>query len=157
MAPRWTKQQIKGMLAYLKHRGKRALSTYSDHAADRYCTGLSSFVKEYVITRAIPIPELLCAFDVYLVGGRKLDVYSHLMHLISVKNCKRRSRQPWYIFFKSSFRESERKLSLMLTGFDASNQTAVARAIASVQYARGCRQSNHFVATHAYFDWRRYQ
>ena len=34
-----------------------------------YCTGLSSFVKEYVVTRAIPIPELLCAFDVYLVGG----------------------------------------------------------------------------------------
>ena len=93
-------------------------------------------MKEYVITRAIPIPELLCAFDVYLVGRRKLAVYSHLMHLASVKNCKRRSRQPWYIFFKSSFRESESKLSFMLTRFDVSNQTAVARAIAPVQYAR---------------------
>jgi hypothetical protein len=129
--------------------------TYLSHA-DRYCTGLSSFVKEYVITRAIPIPELLCAFDVYLVGRRKLAVYSHLMHLTSVKNCKRRSRQPWCTFFKSSFRESERKLSFMLTEFDISNQTAVTRAAASVQYARGCCQPNHFVAAHAYFDWRRY-
>ncbi len=42
--------------------------------ADHYCTGQSSFVKEYVITRAIPIPELLCAFDVYLVGGWTLAV-----------------------------------------------------------------------------------
>jgi hypothetical protein len=24
-------------------------------------------MKEYIITRAIPIPELLCAFDIYLV------------------------------------------------------------------------------------------
>ena len=132
-----------------------ALSTCLGHA-DRYCTGLSSFVKEYVITRAIPIPDLLCAFDVYLVGGRKLVVYSHLMHLASVKNCKRRSRQLWYIFFKSSFRESESKLSFMLTGFDVLNQTAVARAIASVHHARGCRQTNHYLAAHAYFDWRRY-
>jgi hypothetical protein len=36
--------------------------------ADPDFTGLSSFVKEYVVARAIPIPELLCAFDVYLVG-----------------------------------------------------------------------------------------
>lgn len=118
MAPRWTKQQIRGMLTHLKHQGKRSShSTRLDHA-DRYCTGLSSFVKEYVITRAIPIPELLCAFDVYLVGRHKLAVCNHLMLLASVKNCKRRSRQPWYIFFKSSFRESESKLSFMLTEFD---------------------------------------
>ena len=37
---------------------------------DNAHTGLSSFMKEYVITRAIPIPELLCAFDIYLVRGR---------------------------------------------------------------------------------------
>jgi hypothetical protein len=133
-----------------------AHSTRLDHT-DLYCTGLSSFMKEYVITRAIPIPELLCAFDVYLVGRWELVVYSHLMHIASVKNCKRRSRQPWYICFKSSFRESESKLSFMPTGLDVSNQTAVARAIASAQYARGCHQPNHFVAAHAYFDWRRYK
>lgn len=107
MAPRWTQQQIKGMLTHLKHRGKCTFhATRLDHA-DSCCTGLSSFVKEYVITRAIPIPELLCAFDVYLVGRCKLTVYSNLMLLVSVKNCKRGSRQPWYIFSKSSFRESK--------------------------------------------------
>ena len=131
------------------------ISACSDHA-DLHCAGLSSFVKEYVTARTTPIPELLCAFDIYLVGRRKLVVYSHLMLLVSVKNCNRRSRRPWYISFKSSFRESESKLSFMLTGFDVLNQIAVARAVASVHYARGCRQPNHFVASHAYFDWRRY-
>ena len=70
-------------------------------------TGLSSFVKEYVLARAIPIPELLCAFDIYLVGRWWLAVYVRLMRLTSVKNYKRRIREPWYIFFESSFRESE--------------------------------------------------
>ena len=67
-----------------------ALSTglgYADHCS----TGLASFVKEYVVARAIPIPELLCAFDVYLVGIWGLELYSHLMHLVSVKNYKGRS------------------------------------------------------------------
>jgi len=41
--------------------------------ADYAHTGLSSFMKEYVITRAIPIPELLCAFDIYLVRRRYLE------------------------------------------------------------------------------------
>ncbi|KAH9987525.1 hypothetical protein BJV77DRAFT_790317 [Russula vinacea] len=83
-----------------------SLSTGLGHA-DHYCTGLTSFVKEYVVSRAIPIPELLCAFDVYLVGRWELAVYIYdLMHLASVKNYKGRSRQHWYIFFKSSFREN---------------------------------------------------
>ena len=32
-------------------------------------------MQEYVITRAIPIPELLCAFDIYLVRSRYLEHY----------------------------------------------------------------------------------
>jgi hypothetical protein len=114
-------------------------------------------VKEYVVTRAIPIPELLCAFDIYLVGQWELAKYSHLMHLASAKNYKGRSRQPWYTFFKLSFRESESKSPFMLTDFDASDQTAVARAIDSIQYSTGRHQSNHFVAAHDHLNWRWYQ
>lgn len=35
-------------------------------------------MQEYVITRAIPIPELLCAFDIYLVRTRYLEQYRHI-------------------------------------------------------------------------------
>ena len=35
-------------------------------------------MREYVITRAIPIPELLCAFDIYLVRRRYLEQYRHI-------------------------------------------------------------------------------
>ena len=114
-------------------------------------------MKEYVVSRATPIPELLCAFDVYLVGRWELAVYIYdLMHLASVKNYKGRSRQHWYTFFKSSFRESESESPFMLTGFDASDQTTVARAIGSVQYGPGRRQPDHLIAAHGCLDWRWY-
>jgi hypothetical protein len=79
------------------------------------------------------------------------------MHPASVKNYKGRSRQPWYTFFKSSFQESESESPSMLTGFDASDQIAVAREIGSVQYRPGRHQPNHFVAAHDYLNWRWYQ
>jgi hypothetical protein len=36
--------------------------------------GMVSFVKEYVAHRKIPIPELLCAFDLLLVGAFPAEV-----------------------------------------------------------------------------------
>ncbi|KAI9440774.1 SIR2-domain-containing protein [Lactarius indigo] len=66
MAPRWTKQQINGMLVHLKQRG------------------LSSFMKEYVITRAIPIPELLCAFDIFLCEELQRKKSATLVYFLQV-------------------------------------------------------------------------
>ncbi|KAH9987152.1 DHS-like NAD/FAD-binding domain-containing protein [Russula compacta] len=53
---------------------------YADHA----CTGLSSFMKEYVVTRAIPIPELLCAFDVYLCEELQRKKPATLVYFLQV-------------------------------------------------------------------------
>lgn len=64
--PRWTRQQINGMLAHLKQRG------------------LSSFMKEYVITRATPIPELLCAFDIYLCEELQRKNSATLVYFLQV-------------------------------------------------------------------------
>ncbi|KAH9066902.1 SIR2-domain-containing protein [Lactarius vividus] len=64
--PRWTRQQINGMLAHLKQRG------------------LSSFLKEYVITRATPIPELLCAFDIYLCEELQRKKSATLVYFLQV-------------------------------------------------------------------------
>lgn len=84
-------------------------------------------MKEYVIARAIPIPELLCAFDIYLVGRRKFaEVSIYSTPLTSAKSYKRRSQQPWHISCKWFFRESERNLLFMLTDFDVPEQAAVA-------------------------------
>ncbi|KAN0128779.1 DHS-like NAD/FAD-binding domain containing protein [Lactarius tabidus] len=66
MAPRWAKQQINGMLAHLKQRG------------------LSSFVQEYVITRAIPIPALLCAFDIHLCEELQRKKSATLVYFLQV-------------------------------------------------------------------------
>ncbi|KAH9046005.1 SIR2-domain-containing protein [Lactarius hengduanensis] len=65
-APRWTRQQINGMLAHLKQRG------------------LSSFMKEYVITRSTPIPELLCAFDIYLCEELQWKKSATLVYFLQV-------------------------------------------------------------------------
>ncbi len=42
-------------------------------------------MKEYVITRAIPIPELLCAFDIYLVRRRNLEQYRSIQCTLLVR------------------------------------------------------------------------
>lgn len=66
MTPRWAKQQINGMVAHLKQRG------------------LSSFMQEYVITRTIPIPELLCAFDIYLCEELQRKKSATLVYFLQV-------------------------------------------------------------------------
>ncbi|KAF8489889.1 DHS-like NAD/FAD-binding domain-containing protein [Russula emetica] len=102
MAPRWTKQQIKGMLAHLKHRG------------------LSSFVKEYVISRAIPIPELLCAFDVYLceeLQEKKPTTLVYLLQVVLSGELQLRERLPQYNTLEDAVNliTSSRRM-LILTG-----------------------------------------
>ncbi|KAH9074869.1 SIR2-domain-containing protein [Lactarius deliciosus] len=52
--------------------------------ADYAHTGLSSFMKEYVITRAIPIPELLCAFDIYLCEELQRKKSATLVYFLQV-------------------------------------------------------------------------
>lgn len=60
-----------GCLPILSREGSTLLADLDN--ADYALAGLPSFMQEYVITRAIPIPELLCAFDFYLVRTRTLN------------------------------------------------------------------------------------
>ncbi|KAI0272734.1 DHS-like NAD/FAD-binding domain-containing protein [Gloeopeniophorella convolvens] len=65
-APRWKKQQISAMQTHLKLRG------------------LGSFLKEYVISRATPIPELLCAFNIYLCEELQKKMPRTLLYFLQV-------------------------------------------------------------------------
>ncbi|KAI0251396.1 DHS-like NAD/FAD-binding domain-containing protein, partial [Lactifluus subvellereus] len=61
--------------------------------------GLASFMKEYVIARAIPIPELLCAFDVYLceeLQKKKPTTLVYFLQVVLSGELQLRERLPQY-------------------------------------------------------------
>jgi hypothetical protein len=86
-------------------------------------------MKEYVITRAIPIPELLCAFDIYLVRGRDLEQYRSIQCTSLVRGIAKEEVGNLGVFSPSySFRRVSTGQAVMWSAFDAPRQTAVTRA-----------------------------
>ncbi|KAA1468906.1 SIR2-domain-containing protein [Dentipellis sp. KUC8613] len=77
----WGKQEVRRMLYHLKHHG------------------MSSFVKEYVSTRAIPIPELLCAFGLLLADELQTKKPNTLLYFLRValyRELQLREKLPQY-------------------------------------------------------------
>lgn len=87
-------------------------------------------MKEYVITRAIPIPELLCAFDIYLVRGRYLEQFRSIQCPLLVRGNAKEEVGNLGVFSPSCSirRVSAGRDVILFSLFDALGQTAVARA-----------------------------
>lgn len=68
MQPRWTPLEVKRMLKLLKEKGKWTSVLHLSARPKIYSVqGMSVFLKDYVVHKKIPIPELLSAFDIMLV------------------------------------------------------------------------------------------
>ncbi|KAH8104056.1 SIR2-domain-containing protein [Cristinia sonorae] len=77
----WTDEEVKRMLTDLKEYGR------------------TQFIKEYVVTRAIPIPTLLYAFDVVLCHALRAKRTKTLMYFLDVamtKELEQREKLPMY-------------------------------------------------------------
>ena len=46
----------------------------NEHISESCCQGMSAYLKDYVVNKKIPIPELLCAFDIMLVRSELLVI-----------------------------------------------------------------------------------
>ncbi|KAI0285261.1 DHS-like NAD/FAD-binding domain-containing protein [Russula brevipes] len=88
--------------------------------------GLPSFMKEYIIARAIPIPELLCAFDVYLceeLQGKKPTTLIYFLQVVLSGELQLRDRLPQYSTVQDAIdliRSSRRILILTGAGISVS-------------------------------------
>jgi len=66
----WTPQEVKDMIHHLKERGEQAYWSIPPILPKMLrIIGMSAWIKEYVLTRSIPIPKLLRAFGISLVSS----------------------------------------------------------------------------------------
>ncbi|TCD71785.1 NAD-dependent histone deacetylase sir2 [Steccherinum ochraceum] len=77
----WTDEEVKDVLTYLKEYGR------------------AQFLKEYVVTRSIPIPTLLYAFDIVLCKALRSKRPKTLLYFLDIgitRELERREKLPMY-------------------------------------------------------------
>ncbi|TFY72441.1 hypothetical protein EVG20_g558 [Dentipellis fragilis] len=100
----WGKQEVRRMLYHLKHHGMERSLVIQVQCMEAYHSvsitlGMSSFVKEYVSNRAIPIPELLCAFGLLLADELQTKKPGTLLYFLRValyRELQLREKLPQY-------------------------------------------------------------
>ncbi|OBZ74072.1 NAD-dependent protein deacetylase hst1 [Grifola frondosa] len=104
----WTQQEVKQMMTHLKERG------------------MSPFINEYVVGRAIPIPRLLYAFGICLCKELRMKRHRTLMYFLKValsRELQSREKLPMYNTIDDAInliRSSKRILILTGAGISVS-------------------------------------